>query len=57
VVISLISKRYVNVLNMVRNARGLAVYVRDDISKRVTEISSNMKEILWMGSGRKLAHI
>jgi hypothetical protein len=40
-----------------RNARGLAVYVRDAIRKRVTEISANMKEILWVESGRKTAHI
>jgi hypothetical protein len=40
-----------------RNARGLTVYVRDDTSKRVTEISVNMKEMLWIGSGRKIAHI
>jgi hypothetical protein len=26
-----------------RNARGLAVYIRDDINKRVTEISADMK--------------
>jgi glucan biosynthesis protein len=40
-----------------RNARGLAVYVWDDISKRVTEILANMKEILWIGSGRKIVHL
>jgi hypothetical protein len=40
-----------------RNGRGLTVYVRDNISKRVTEILVNMKEILWIGSGRKIAHI
>jgi hypothetical protein len=43
--------------NYGRNARGLTVYVRDDISKRVTEISANMKDILWIRSGRKIAHI
>jgi hypothetical protein len=39
------------------NSRGLAVYVRDDISKRVSEISANKKDILWIGSGRKIAYI
>jgi hypothetical protein len=32
-----------------RNPRGLAVYVKDDISKRAKEIAANMKEILWIG--------
>jgi glucan biosynthesis protein len=40
-----------------RNARGLAVYVRNDISKRVTEVWVNLKEMFWIGTGRKIAHI
>jgi hypothetical protein len=36
-----------------RNVRRLVVYV----SERVAEISANKKEILWIGLGRKIAHI
>jgi hypothetical protein len=36
-----------------RNPGGLAVYIREGISKRVTEIVTNMKEILWVGVSKK----
>jgi hypothetical protein len=32
-----------------RNPGGLAIYVKDGISKHVKEISAIMKEILWIG--------
>jgi hypothetical protein len=32
-----------------RNLEGLAVYIEDDISKCVKEISTIMKEMLWIG--------
>jgi hypothetical protein len=35
------------------NPRGLVVYSREGISKRVTEIVTNMKEIIWVGVRKK----
>jgi hypothetical protein len=31
-----------------RNPGGIVVYIGEGISKRVTEITTNMKEVLWV---------
>jgi hypothetical protein len=42
-------KRRCNTLKYSRNPGGLAVYIKDDISKRAKEIAAGMKEIVWIG--------
>jgi hypothetical protein len=32
-----------------RNPGGLAVYITQDISTRITDISSNIKDMMWIG--------
>jgi hypothetical protein len=46
------SKGRTKVTKFGTNPGGLLVYIREGISKRVTEIPTNMKEILWVGMRR-----
>jgi hypothetical protein len=43
------SKGRTKVMRFGRNPGGLVVYIRQGISKRVTEIATNMEEIVWVG--------
>jgi hypothetical protein len=47
------SKGRTKVTKFGRNPGGLVVYIREGISKQVTEIATNMKEILWVGVSKK----
>jgi hypothetical protein len=47
------SKGRTKVAKFGRNPGGLVVYIGDGISKRVTEIMTNMKEVLWVGVSKK----
>jgi hypothetical protein len=47
------SKGRTKVAKFGRNPGGLVVYIGEGISKRVTEITTNMKEVLWVGVSKK----
>jgi hypothetical protein len=48
------SKGRTKVTKSGRNPGGLVVYIREGICKRITEIATNMEEILWVGVSKKL---
>jgi hypothetical protein len=47
------SKGRTKVAKFGRNPGGLVVYIGEGISKRVTEIATNMKEVSWVGDSKK----